>query len=87
MPNITIERRNGDVHHIVVNQSDLESCLQHVWRVEQNRHYREHAYTYIEGRRVWMHRWLLGLSGQFPRVEHRDGNGLNNRRENLRIVG
>lgn len=42
-----------------------------------------YAQAKIEGgRRVLMHRMILGLDG--PMTDHRDGDGLNNRRSNLR---
>ena len=33
---------------------------------------------------LYMHRLLLGLVGRKVKADHRDGDGLNNRRENLR---
>lgn len=36
-------------------------------------------------RSLKMHRVILGLSGPKPHVDHRDGNGLNNKRKNLRV--
>ena len=35
-------------------------------------------------RTIWMHREVLGLKPGDPRVDHRDGDGLNNQRMNLR---
>jgi hypothetical protein len=41
--------------------------------------------TRIDGRStIYMHRLLMGLNG--PLVDHWDGDGLNNRRDNLRLA-
>ncbi len=37
------------------------------------------------GYRMLMHRFVLGLPPRYPQVDHRDRNGLNNTRANLRI--
>jgi hypothetical protein len=37
-------------------------------------------------RMVQMHRFILGLKTGDPSVDHRDGDGLNNRRANLRLA-
>lgn len=44
-----------------------------------------YAVSDIGGKRVRMHRLIIGAAGP-ARVDHRDGNGLNNRRDNLRIA-
>lgn len=36
--------------------------------------------------RVFMHRAILGLAGSYPKVDHRDLDGLNNQRHNLRTA-
>ena len=35
---------------------------------------------------VRMHRVIMGLGPDGPKVDHKDGNGLNNQRENLRLA-
>jgi hypothetical protein len=42
-----------------------------------------YAATTIDGKTVHMHRLLVGVPEKF--VDHRDGDGLNNRRANLRV--
>lgn len=40
----------------------------------------------VNGRFVLMHRFLLSISDPDVRVDHRNGNGLDNRRSNLRLA-
>jgi hypothetical protein len=44
-----------------------------------------YATTLINGKRYRMHRLLLGVTDPSVQVDHRDRNGLNNQRDNLRV--
>lgn len=50
-----------------------------------NGKYTSYARTRISGKNVFMHRLILGLTNPKILVDHKDRNGLNNQRENIRI--
>ena len=43
-----------------------------------------YAYRNVKGKTVSLHRFLLGVWSPTVKVDHEDGDGLNNRRKNLR---
>lgn len=69
----------------LVDGADFESVSQYKWCAYTN------GYTFYSVRRVSknrtisMHRFILGISDPKIFVDHKDGNGLNNTRENIRI--
>jgi hypothetical protein len=76
----------------IVDAADYEWLSQWKWCAEwkpgSSTFYASRT-SYTEGRysRVYMHREILGLErGDKRRGDHRDFNGLNNRRDNLRIA-
>jgi hypothetical protein len=85
---LEITRRNGDIHTVLFDDEDAELVLAHKWHIMVCRrtHYAGTSTMRSEGvRGVWpMHRLLLG----FPRgfVDHANGNGLDNRRVNIRVA-
>lgn len=70
----------------LVDDEDYERVAAHRWRAHINTRSRSiYAVRTERGRTVWMHRFILGLGQDGPRVDHRNGNGLDNRRRvNLR---
>lgn len=65
---------------LLFDESDWLYIGQHSWSV-----YRDgFVFTNINGRHVELHRWLM-KSGK-KKVEHINGNRLDNRRANLRVV-
>jgi hypothetical protein len=66
----------------LVDDDDYELMAVFPWRAVRIRN-TWYAETYLKGARDFMHRFLLG-AGPEEQVDHRDGDGLNNRRDNLR---
>jgi len=70
----------------LVDDEDYEWLLQWTWYADKRKH------TYYAIRAPWnessvgMHREIMGIVGDDKRwVDHRNNNGLDNRRQNLRI--
>ena len=79
----------GEYHFAVVDAADWHLLAGHKWYPHYSkRPYGDVVYAHstapMDGR--LMHRVIMGLPDGDPRwVDHRDGDGLNNRRDNLRI--
>ena len=72
----------------VVDDADFEKIKHLSWctaeRKEENS-VRYYSVARINGIVVLMHRYILGLPPRLPYVDHKDGDGLNCQRSNLRI--
>ena len=66
----------------IVDSVDLPLIRKHTWRSFSNGR-TMYAVAYIGGKRVLMHRLILGTPVGMS-TDHIDGDGLNNRRSNLR---
>lgn len=72
----------------IIDQGDAERVLARRWTL--HRHARGKLYAQETGSRgIMLHRFILGLPktpGRDDKVDHKDGDGLNCRRSNLRVV-
>ena len=66
----------------VVDDKDYESCIaQGKWSALVTKSGKVYA---VRGKGVLLHRFILGVRKRFTQVDHKDGNGLNCRRSNMR---
>jgi hypothetical protein len=68
-----------------VDGKDFEQVNQYNWYLAKQAH-RLYAAAWIEGKGVSMHRLILGHEAGQLDIDHRNGDGLDNRRENLRVA-
>lgn len=70
---------------VLVDDEDLSSVVVLGWGAHKYGDGLFYASTKIAGRTVYMHRFIVGADEDVE-VDHRNGNGLDNRRSNLRVA-
>lgn len=68
----------------IVDAGDVKAVSRFKWRVSVGARGHRYAVTWDGGARVLMHRLLTGAPDGMV-VDHVDGDGINNRRENMRV--
>lgn len=68
----------------LVDDEDYDRVARHKWWVIENVSGNRYAMARIDGRFISMHRFILNPPSHLE-VDHRDGNGLNNQKANLRL--
>ncbi|MEN3331441.1 MAG: hypothetical protein V7641_806 [Blastocatellia bacterium] len=68
-----------------VDDKDFELVSRHNWHLVKQRH-RFYASAWINGKNVSMHRFIFGSEAGELDIDHRNGDGLDNTRENLRVA-
>jgi hypothetical protein len=72
----------GHMIYVQVDDEDYELLNRYDWWICRTK-YTAYAQTKIDDKIILMHRLILPLTGGLT-VDHKDGNGLNNQKENLR---
>jgi hypothetical protein len=76
----------GEGLYALVDEEDFATVSHIGWRVHTPpRSLTMYARGSVDGVQWLMHRFILKPQRQWP-IDHRDGDGLNNRRLNLRVV-
>lgn len=68
-----------------IDDADWDLVKQYRWYAQKHTDGNNWYAISTDSKRIKMHRLILGLPAKVPLVDHKDRNGLNNRRENLRI--
>ena len=66
---------------ILIDETDLDKAMRYSWSISKT----GYAVANINGKVTKMHRYLLGIDDEDVLTDHINGNGLDNRRSNLRI--
>jgi hypothetical protein len=83
---LVIRRKNGDTLTVIYDEQDHAAISMYKWHVRMTKS-GPYAGTYslIDGSRALMHRLIMSASGKDVFVDHRNGDGIDNRRCNLRV--
>lgn len=70
----------------IVSVEDYEKVNKHSWHAWRKDGKITYAKTVIDKKPILMHQFILGKPGKGNVVDHKNNNGLDNRRDNLQIV-
>jgi len=70
---------------ILIDKADFEQLKQYSWYVDKVKNKFYATRSGYPGSPIRMHRVIMGVSDPKIQVDHRDKNGLNNKRSNLRL--
>lgn len=82
MKQIPLSGKYGKGKFALVDDEDYEELIKNKWWATKGKTY---AIGRVAGKAALMHRIVMGVTHLFIVVDHKDGNSLNNQKENLRI--
>ncbi len=84
MKEIKINSKKYGIKIILIDDADFEFLNDFKWSLKIDKDNRCYAHRKDKGKEIKLHRFILNCPTNYC-VDHIDGNGLNNQRDNLRI--
>lgn len=84
MKTITIKSRKHGNINFFIDDEDFEFVNKHKWYVRKTP-YTDYIFSNINGKTTTLHRLIMNVTDPKILVDHKDRNGLNNTRSNLRL--
>ena len=75
---LIVEKRDGTIFKIIIDNEDVDKVKQHKWRSNGNKYFKNPKGLYL-------HRFIMNCNDKNMTVDHIDGNPLNCLKSNLRI--
>jgi hypothetical protein len=94
MPFIQVGGYRGGLRKVTpvyaeIDEEDVERVSQYNWgQNKQSSKHTTYAFVRIRGEKILLHRFIMGLDNYKNDkriIDHKDGNGLNNKKDNLTI--
>ena len=83
---IPLRNRKGEtIEHALVDQDDFDEAMKYKWHIINNKK-RRYVQGEIDNKKILLHHFIIGKTKNGEVVDHRNGNGLDNTRDNLRFV-
>jgi hypothetical protein len=70
-------------HHLLIDESDFNLLIKYDWKIQTDPRGTQYLVRRYKGKKIYFHREVLEAK-EDELIDHKDRNGLNNRRDNLR---